>query len=283
MPGIRMNQSPRAEASGWLDLAGVVCVVTGGGSGIGAATSRELAAHGASVAVLDRDAGAAVEVADGIERGGGRAIYLAADVTRDDAVASAADHVRLQLGACQVLVNSAGLVGYAGPLMDADMTQWSRMLAVNVTGALNCTQAFGRQMIDAGSGGSIINIASICGHHPLAEGGVYSVGKAGLLMMTRMLALELAVHRIRCNSVSPALVRTPATESAYRDAGVGEARRRMVPAGRVADPADVASVVAFLASDRSGYVDGQDILVDGAFSQTLMSLVPKPSVPIRPA
>lgn len=278
-----MNQSGRAGASGWLDLAGVVCVVTGGGSGIGAATARELASHGASIAVLDRDASAAVDVAESIERGGGRAIYLAADVTRDDAIASAAEHVQLQLGPCQVLVNSAGLVGYAGPLMDADMTQWARMLAVNVTGALTCTQAFARQMIDAGNGGSIVNVASICGHLPLPEGGVYSVGKAGLLMMTRMLALELAEHRIRCNSVSPALVRTPATESAYRDAAVGEARRRMVPAGRVADPADVASVVAFLASDRSGYVDGQDILVDGAFSQTLMSLVPKPSVPIRPA
>lgn len=283
MPGFRMHPTRHAEVPAWLDLAGVVCVVTGGGSGIGAATARELAAHGAAIAVLDRDASAAVAVAGDIERGGGRAIYLAADVTRDDAVAAAAAHVQLQLGACQVLVNCAGLVGYAGPLMDADMTQWARMLAVNVTGALNCAQAFGRQMIDAGQGGSIVNIASICGHMPLAEGGVYSVGKAGLLMLTRMLALELAGHRIRCNSVSPALVRTPATEVAYLDAEVGESRRRMVPLGRVAAAADVANVVAFLASDRSGYVDGQDILVDGGLSQTLMSLIPKPLAPMRPA
>jgi NAD(P)-dependent dehydrogenase (short-subunit alcohol dehydrogenase family) len=278
-----MNQSRCAEVPAWLDLAGIVCVVTGGGSGIGAASARELAAHGAAIAVLDRDASAAAAVADGIERSGGRAIHLAADVTRDDAVAAAAEHVHLQLGACQVLVNSAGLVGYAGPLMDADMTQWARMLAVNVTGALNCTQAFGRQMIDAGFGGSIVNIASICGHLPLADGGVYSVGKAGLMMLTRMLALELAAYRIRCNSVSPALVRTPATEVAYCDAEVGEARRRMVPAGRVAEPEDVANVVAFLASDRSSYIDGQDIMVDGALSQTLMSMIPKPSAPMRPA
>jgi NAD(P)-dependent dehydrogenase (short-subunit alcohol dehydrogenase family) len=280
------STSPTAactSAQDWLDLAGVVCVVTGGGSGIGAGTARELAAHGAVVAVLDRDACAAATVAADIERSGGRAINLAADVTRADAIAAAAEQVHLHLGPCQVLVNSAALVGYAGPLIDTDMTRWEQMLAVNVTGALICTQAFGKQMIDAGRGGSIINIASICGHMPLAGGGVYSVGKAGLMMMTRMLALELAEHRIRCNSVSPGLVRTPATEVAYGNAEIGEARRLMVPAGRVAEAVDLANVIAFLASDRSGYVDGQDIIVDGALSQTLMSFVPRLSRAMRAA
>ena len=267
----------------WLDLAGRVCVVTGGGSGIGAGTARELAANGACVAVLDCDADSAAAVAAGIERTGGRAISLTADVASADAIAAAAQQVTLQLGACDVLVNNAALVGYAGPLMDADLERWDRMLAVNLTGALICTRAFGRQMIDAGRGGSIVNVASICGHMPMAQGGVYSVGKAGLMMMTRLLALELAEHRIRCNSVSPGLVRTPATEVAYDDAEMGEARRRMVPAGRVAEAADMANVIAFLASDRSGYVDGQDILVDGALSQTLMSYVPKPSKPMQTA
>jgi NAD(P)-dependent dehydrogenase (short-subunit alcohol dehydrogenase family) len=156
------------------------------------------------------------------------------------------------------------------------------MLAVNLTGALLCTRAFGQHMIDAGRGGSIVNVASICGHVPLAGGGAYSVGKAGLMMLTRMLALELAGHHIRCNAVSPGLVRTPATEAAYIDSDVAERRRQMVPAGRVADPADLAQVIAFLASDRAGYVNGQDILVDGALSQTLMTLVPKPAKPMRP-
>lgn len=276
-------ETARPGAQAWLGLAGRVCVVTGGGSGIGAGTARELAAGGACVAVLDRNAAAATAVAAGIERDGGRAIWLVADVTDPDAIAAAADQVRQVFGACSVLVNNAALVGYAGPLMDADLRQWDRMLAVNLTGALICTRAFGRQMIDAGHGGSIVNVASICGHVPLAQGGVYSVGKAGLMMMTRMLALELAEHRIRCNSVSPGLVRTPATEVAYGDDELGEARRRMVPVGRVAEAADMANVIAFLASDRSGYVDGQDILVDGALSQTLMSYVPKPSKPLQSA
>lgn len=270
-----MTEVVSAQTDGWLCLAGQVCVVTGAGSGIGAGIARELAANGAWVAVLDRDASAAAAVTADIERAGGHAISLVADVTCEEAMAMASAQVLRQLGACQVLVNNAALVGYAGPLMNADMAQWDRMLAVNLTGALICTRAFAGQMITAGRGGSIVNVASICGHMPLPDSGAYSVSKAGLMMMSRMLALELAGHRIRCNSVSPGLVRTPATEIAYVNPEVAEGRKRMVPAGRVAEPEDLAGVVAFLASDRAGYINGQDILVDGGISQTLMGSVPK--------
>ena len=266
----------------WLGLQGKVCVVTGAGRGIGAGVARELARHGALVAVLDRDGISADAVAAEITAAGGRAIGLAADVTQEDAIAAAAERVQRELGRCQVLVNNAALVGYVGPLMDTDLNQWRRMFEVNVTGALICTRAFGRHMVAAGQGGAIVNVASICGHLPLAGAGVYSVGKAGLLMLTRMLALELAGQGIRCNSVSPGLVRTPATEAAYAEADVAEARRRMVPMGRVCGPDDLATVVAFLASERAGYVDGQDVLVDGALSQSLMGMVPRPSKPMRP-
>jgi NAD(P)-dependent dehydrogenase (short-subunit alcohol dehydrogenase family) len=276
------NAKPPADTHTWLGLSGRVCVVTGGGSGIGADAARELAAAGARVAVLDRNADAASDVAAAIGRAGGHAISLTADVANPEAVAAAAEQLLRDLGPCQVLVNNAALVGYAGALMDGDMQLWDRMLAVNLTGALTCTRAFARQMINAGRGGAIVNVASICGHVPLAYGGAYSVGKSGVMMMTRMLALELAEHHIRCNSVSPGLVRTPATEAAYADTAVADARRNMVPSGRVADPVDMANVITFLASDRSGYVNGQDILVDGALSQTLMSLVPKPTKPIEP-
>ncbi len=274
-----MTETVRVEADGWLGLAGRVCVVTGAGSGIGAGIARELAALGTSVAVLDRNSEGAAAVAAEITRAGGRAISLTADVSLPDTIAAAAEKVQREFGACQILVNNAALVGYAGPLMSADMDQWNRMLAINLTGALNCTRAFGAQMIAAGKGGSIVNVASICGHIPLTGAGAYSVGKAGLMMMTRMLSVELAQHRIRCNSVSPGFVRTPATEVAYADAAVAEARARMVPSGRIGEAADLAHVVAFVASDRAGYVNGQDVLVDGAMSQVLMSLVPQASRP----
>lgn len=272
-----MENDEQGGRAAWLGLADSVCVVTGGGSGIGAGAALELARCGALVAVLDRDGGAADKVADAITRGGGRAISVHADVTSEEALAAAAQRIQRELGSCRILVNSAALVGYAGPLMNADLAQWNRMLGVNLTGVLLCIRAFGAQMIAAGAGGSIVNVASVCGHLPLPESGAYSVGKAGLMMLSRMLALELANHQIRCNSVSPGLVRTPATEAAYIDDTVAAGRSRLVPAGRIAEPTELASVIAFLGSERAAYINGQDILVDGGLSQALMGLVPMPA------
>ncbi|MCY1261884.1 Glucose 1-dehydrogenase 4 [compost metagenome] len=272
-----MENDEYGGRSPWLGLTDSVCVVTGGGSGIGAASALELARCGALVALIDRDGRAADAVADAIACAGGRAICVQADVTDEDAIAAAAQRIQRELGSCRILVNSAALVGYAGPLMDADLGQWNRMLDVNLTGTLRCIRAFVAQMISAGAGGSIVNVASICGHLPLPESGAYSVGKAGLMMLSRMLAMELARHQIRCNSVSPGLVRTPATEAAYIDATVAAGRSQLVPAGRIAEPSELASVIAFLGSERAAYINGQDILVDGGLSQALMGLVPKPS------
>ena len=274
------NAAKSAKSFTWPELDGRVCVVTGAGSGIGAQTACELAASGASVAVLDRDGDAAKHIAQLIAHAGGRAISLTADVTDVVAIRAAAAQVQNELGPCDALVNNAALVGYAGSLMDSDLELWDRMQAVNLKGALICTKAFGQHMIDAGAGGSIVNVASICGHTPLPLGGAYSVGKAGLLMLTRMLSLELSQYRIRCNSVSPGLVRTPATEVAYSNPAVALGRDQMVPAGRVADALDLANAIAFLVSDRSLYVNGQDILVDGGLIQTIMGLVPKSTKPM---
>ncbi len=275
-----MTESLQPQGSTWLGLAGRVCVVTGAGRGIGAQVAREFAAVGAAVAVLDRDGASAASVAAEIARSGQRAIGIAADVTDAAAIAAAAAQVQRELGSCDVLVNNAALVGYAGPLMSADMAQWNQTLAVNLTGALVCAQAFGAQMIAAGRGGCIVNVASICGHFALPQGGAYSVGKSGLIMLTQLLALELAEHHIRCNSVSPGFVQTPATEVAYSDPAVTEGRRRIIPSQRIAQPDDLANVIVFVASERAGYLNGQDILVDGAVGRSLMTLVPRPSRPM---
>jgi NAD(P)-dependent dehydrogenase (short-subunit alcohol dehydrogenase family) len=268
-----VNESKRAID--WLNLAGRVCVVTGAGSGIGAGVARELAAAGASVAVLDLNAGAAAAVALDIQRSGGRAISVAADVSRPDAIVAAAERVQAALGPCHVLVNNAAMVRVAGALMDISLEICKQVLAVNLSGALICTQAFGRQMITAAKGGSIVNVASITGHHPLPNGNAYGVGKSGTMMMSRVLSVELAQHRIRSNVVSPGLVHTRATERAYLDPVTSEQRQKMVPAGRIGDPIDLANIIAFLASDRASYITGQDIVVDGGLSQMLMALVPR--------
>ncbi len=275
-----LTQAIEKDGTSWLGLAGRVCVVTGAGSGIGAETARQLAVAGARVAVIDRNGDAAALVAAEINRAGGRAIAIEADVSQSQAIVAAAEQVQKDLGACEVLINNAALVGYAGPLLTVDTVQWNQGLAVNLTGALVCAQVFTAQMIAAGNGGTIVNVASICGHLPLPHGGAYSVSKSGLMMLTRMLALELAEHRIRCNSVSPGYVRTPATAAAYSEAVIAEGRRRMIPSGRIGEPEDLANVIMFAASDRAAYLNGEDILVDGGVHHALLAIIPKQASPM---
>jgi NAD(P)-dependent dehydrogenase (short-subunit alcohol dehydrogenase family) len=265
---------PSAE---WLGLAGRVCVVTGAGSGIGAETARLFAHAGAAVAVLDRDETAARSVAGEIRDRGATAIAVQADVSQPDVVAAAAARVASELGPCKVLVNNAAMRN-RDLLTEITLEAWNKVLAVNLSGALICTQAFlshlGSRTGD-GSGGSIVHVASIIGHNPQLTQNAYAVSKAGLLMLSRALSLELAPQRIRSNVVSPGFTRTPANEDSYSDPAILETRQRMIPAGRIGTPADLAQVIAFLASDRASYVNGQDIVVDGSFINTLMMTVPK--------
>jgi NAD(P)-dependent dehydrogenase (short-subunit alcohol dehydrogenase family) len=263
-------------SSHWLGLRDRVCVVTGAASGIGAETARELARVGARVAVLDRDDAAAAIVAAEIERHGGRAISVRADIAQPDSVLAAARRVEQELGPCRVLVNNAA-VRHREPLMELSLDTWNRVLSVNLTGALVCTKAFAAQMIAAGQGGSLIHVASLIAHFPQGGSGPYCASKAALITLSRSLTLELAPHRIRSNVVSPGHIRTPASEAIYRDdPQLAASRERSVPTGRIGKPADLANLVAFLASDRSDYINAQEILVDGGLGSTLMETNKRP-------
>jgi NAD(P)-dependent dehydrogenase (short-subunit alcohol dehydrogenase family) len=270
-----MTEGVGSGVGAWLGLAGQVCVVTGAGSGIGAETARQFASAGALVAILDRDADSATAVAAAIERSGKRAMGLMADIADMDSVRAAAARIQKELGPCRVLVNNAA-TRHREALIDISLQAWNQVLAVNLTGALICTQAFVAHMIATGSGGSIVHVGSILGHHPQLDAGPYCASKAGLGMLSRSLALELSPHRIRSNVVSPGFTQTPANEASYRDPETAAARQRLIPAGRVAAPADLAQVIVFLASDRAGYINGEDIAVDGGLGSTLMSRVPRP-------
>ncbi len=265
------------NAAEWLALKGKVCVVTGAASGIGAEAARRLAAAGALVAVLDRDGAGAQRVADEIESAGGRAVGLAADVTQPEAVTTAAEHIQASLGSCSVLVNNAAAI-YANALMDVERSRWDQLMAVNVSGALLCAQVFGRQMIATAAGGSMIHVGSLSGSIPQPYGGAYSVSKAALKMLSRLLTVELAEHRIRSNVVSPAMVLTPMSEGIYKDTEVRRLREQLVPAGRISGPADLADAILFLASDRSSYINGQELLLDGGLSQTWLGQIPRPGL-----
>jgi NAD(P)-dependent dehydrogenase (short-subunit alcohol dehydrogenase family) len=160
-------------------------------------------------------------------------------------------------------------------LATVSLEDWNLLLSVNLTGYLLCAQAFGKAMIERGRG-AIVHTASIAGSNAQAFSGAYSVSKAGVLMLSRQLAVEWGPHGVRSNVLSPGLVRTPMSEEFYLAPGVAERRAAAVPLGRVGTPEDMAQAVLFLASDRAGFINGQEIIVDGGFEHMLMSLVPRP-------
>ncbi len=262
----------------WLGLRGKVCVVTGAGSGIGEETAKRFAAAGAMVAVLDRDAPSAGRVAAEIVASGGRAVGLVVDVADPETVRETAAKVELMLGPCSILVNNAG-VQFPEALLTMDLGKWKRALDVNLTGALVCSQHFVPHMIGQGAG-SIVHVGSITGSHPRPGAGAYSSSKAAIAMLSRQLAVELGPQGVRSNTVAPGYIKTPLSARNYLDPVIAEARARMVPLRRIGSTQDVADLILFLASDRAAYLTGQEVLADGGLSQVLMSVAPRPAVPI---
>ncbi|MEX1210000.1 MAG: SDR family oxidoreductase [Candidatus Nanopelagicales bacterium] len=251
--------------SDWLGFIGRRAVVVGGGSGIGRATALALATEGVLVTAVDRDA---VGLAQTRESSGETVATYVCDVTSEEELTQAAEAI----GPCDILVNSAGILRPGG-LADVSVADWDALLRVNLTGFLLTSRAFSTGMT---RGGSLIHVASISAHHAQGLSGAYSASKAGVVLLSQQLALEWGPRGIRSNTVSPGMVRTPMTEEYYLAPGVAVRRDRAVPVGRVALPEDVADVIVFLASDRARYISGADIVVDGGFTTTLMSSVPRP-------
>ena len=263
----------------WLGLSGRVCVVTGGGGGIGRAVAVSLARAGARVAALDRDPRGLEETRSALlELGGGQ--VLDCDTSSAGSVAAASEAVEQLLGPCSVLVNTAAVMRPCG-LDTLSLDEWNAVLSINLTGYFLCAQAFGRHMRKLG-GGSLIHVASIAGSHAQAQSGAYSVSKAGVIMLSRQLASEWGPQGIRSNVVSPGLVVTPMSRAFYDAPGVTERRTAVVPARRLGMPQDTADAILFLASDRSSYVSGDEITIDGGFVRTLMGLIPRPGFERKP-
>jgi 3-oxoacyl-[acyl-carrier protein] reductase len=236
------------------EIVMATAVVTGAGRGIGAVIADRLSDDGFDVVRLD------IEFGDGV---------VGCDVADRHAVQAAAADV----GPVDVLVNNAGIWRF-GPLEDVAGDDFDRVIAVNLGGTFNCTQAFGRSMLDRG--GSIVNIVSIAAAAASPGVGGYSPSKAAVLALTRQTALEWGPRGVRANAVGPGLVPTPGSHEIYSDERVREVRAGAVPLRRLAEPADVANVVSFLASPDAGYVTGQVIYVDGGIGESLMTLLPRP-------
>lgn len=254
----------------WLGLEGKVAVVTGASGGIGRAISTALTAAGARVALLDLDGAGAEAAAAEV---GGDSVGAACDVTSDEDVAAARDRVHDALGPVDILVNNAAFLA-PGPLDQVPLAEWDRMLQVNLTGYLRCAQAFGPDMWERGSG-ALVHIASIAATQPQPFSSSYSPGKAGVAMLSRQLAYEWGPQGVRSNCVSPGLVRTPMSEAFY-DPETKARREAFVPMRRIGTTANIADAVVFLASERAGYISGQNITVDGGLGQIIMGTVPRP-------
>src|SRR6267143_2694003 len=250
------------HTGGAMRLPGRVAAITGGALGIGRATARRFAAEGAAVALGDVEVGAAETVAKEIVNGGGRAIAVGVDVGDAGQVQAFVDRVVAELGRLDIMFANAGLA-HSAPFLEHPEAQWHRVLRVNLTGVFLCGQAAARQMVRQGGGGRIITTASINGFRGVENLVGYNAAKAGVIELTKTMAVELARHHITVNAIAPAQIDTRLTRSLPEEAR--QRRVERIPMGRFGEADEVARAALFLASDDAGYITGHTLALDGGY------------------
>ena len=257
----------------WLQLAGKRVLLTGGAGGLGRAIAAEFLAAGAHVALIDRDEdGLARTIAD-LGHGPDRLVSRTCDLGDTAAAAACVADLARDFGAPSILINNAAMSA-SQPLAELDPARMEVQLRVNLVSCLAMAQAF-RAASEGLPDRAIVNVTSISGRNPQPGGGGYSTGKAALLMLNAQLALEWGPDGIRSNAVSPGLFITPISERFYADPEDRRRREQVVPLRRIGQTRELADAVLYLASPRASYVNGEEIIVDGGFSRTLMAHVPR--------
>lgn len=244
-------------------LDGQVALVTGAGSGIGAEVAARLAQDGAAVGVNGRTA---EEVADTVERitsGGGRAVPLVGDVADPDDAARMVREVDEQLGGLHVLVNNAGLQEET-PFLELDLDTWRKQLSVDLDGAFLMASEACKVMAPRGCG-VVLNVTSVHEHQPRPGFAAYCAAKAGLGMLTKVIARELADKGIRAVAVAPGAIETPI--QGERTPEQVRQQEEGIPARRLGTPAEVAALISYLVSPAAAYVSGTSVVIDGALEQ----------------
>jgi NAD(P)-dependent dehydrogenase (short-subunit alcohol dehydrogenase family) len=244
-----------------LSLKGKVAIVTGGSRGIGRAIALGFAEAGADVAVASRTTADLERVAEQIEAKGRRALAVPTNIAVKAEVDNMVARTLEKFGTIDILVNNAA-INIMRPLVDLREDGWDKVMNVDLKGYFLCSQAAAKVMMEKKSG-NIINMAST-GAAKAAPGlGAYSIAKAGVVMLTKLLAVELASYNIRVNAIGPYLVKTMFSQPMWADPDTCKAVEASIPLGRLAEPDDISSVALFLASDASSYITGQTIFVDG--------------------
>ena len=257
-----------------MRLAGKSALVTGAASGIGRETARRFAEEGAAVVCVDLDGAAAARIAQAIGDKGGTALAVPADLTDADDVQRMTDEALPARGAIDILVNNAG-VSILGGVAELTEAAWQREIDTNLTSAYRVSKVLWPHFVAAG-GGAILSTASIAGATAVTQGAAYVASKAGLIMLTRCMALDGADAGIRANCICPGFVDTPLFDGFLDQQPEPEAAReraaRRTPLGRIGTPRDIADGFVYLASDEASWITGTALVIDGGLTAGLRSL-----------
>lgn len=255
-----------------FDLHGRGAIVTGGANGIGRAIALRMAEAGAGVVITDLNLDAAMQTAEEIKSKGGRGRALKADADNPDDARKCIEETVRAFDHLDILINNAAVYPPSS-LLDMSQDTWNDVLNINLRGVFQTSQAAARQMIDQGHGGKIINIASVEGLHPAPFLGHYDSSKAGVIMLSKAMALEWAPYGILVNAIAPGGIETPGLEVLLAhftppDGNIGDTMQYHVnrtPLGRMGQPDDVARMVLVLASGAADYMTGSLVVVDGGY------------------
>ncbi|MET0875053.1 MAG: glucose 1-dehydrogenase [Pseudolabrys sp.] len=249
------------KAADMFSLKGRVALVTGASSGLGVQFAKALADNGAAVALVARRADRLKSLKDEIEGKGGRAVVIEADVTDHAAVARAFDAVEKAFGTVTILVNNAG-IAHGGRAVEMPPEEWRKVLSTNLDAVFFWAQEAARRLLVAKKQGAIVNIASVLGL-AVSKGAVaYAAAKAGVVQVTKALAVELAFKGVRVNAIAPGWFVTEMNDD-YLSGEAGTAIKREIPMGRFGNPGDLDGALLLLVSDAGSYITGATVVVDG--------------------
>ncbi len=240
-------------------------LITGAGSGIGRAASLAFATEGAAIAAADLRLESAQATANAVEELGRKAVALQVDVTQPDSVQAVVEQAVAGLGSLDVLINSAG-VREIVPFLELPAEEWTKVIGTNLTGTFLCSQAVARHLIAQSRGGKIINLSSVAGLVGVPNRAAYVASKHGVVGLTKEMSMELADKHIQVNAIAPGVVETAMTAGYFDKPDIVASLKKAHPAGRWAQPEEIARLMLFLASEDADFMTGATIPIDGGFA-----------------